>query len=61
MTFLLLIYCFTGARVGAFLDNGKGGTEQDADENDKVIFQGLTWKVGVIWLLQDFLSLLTFR
>lgn len=46
MTFLLLVYCFTGARVGAFLHNGKGGVEQGNDENDKMIFQGLTWKVS---------------
>ena len=46
MTFLLLVYCFTGARVGAFLHNGKEGVEQGGGENDKVICQGLTWKVS---------------
>lgn len=41
MTFLLLVYCFTDARVGAFLNNGKGGAEQNANENDKIIFKNL--------------------
>lgn len=65
MTFLLLVYCFTGARVGAFLDTGKGldngkeGAEQGADENEKVIFQGLTWKVGLGRFFQKFMSSLT--
>lgn len=45
MTFLLLIYCFTGPRVGAFLQNCKGGMEQRIGD-DTVVFQGLTWKVS---------------
>ena len=46
MTFLLLLgYCFTGARVGAFFDNGTGGAVQGADGNEKINYGGLTWKV----------------
>lgn len=42
MTFLLLVYCFTDARVEAFLNHGKEGMNQKTDEKDKIIFQDLT-------------------
>lgn len=46
MTFFILVYCFTGAGIGAFLHNGQGGAERGASEDEKVMFQGLTWKVS---------------
>ena len=37
MTFLILMYCFTGACIGAFLQNGNEGAEQRANENEKLL------------------------
>ncbi len=46
MTFFILVYCFTDARIEAFLHNDKKEVEQKANENEKMIFQNLTWKVS---------------
>lgn len=45
ISFLLLSYCFTGARVGAFLHNGKAEVKRKDGRVDKLVFKGLTWKV----------------
>jgi hypothetical protein len=45
MTFLLLAYRFTGARVGASLHNGKAEEKVADGKIDKFVFEGLTWKV----------------
>jgi hypothetical protein len=45
VTFLLLAYCFTGARIGAFLHNGKAEEKRKDGKVDKLMFEGLTWKV----------------
>jgi hypothetical protein len=46
MTFLLLAYCFTGARVGAFLHNDKAEVRREDRQVDKLVFERLTWKVS---------------
>jgi len=45
MTFLFLAYCFTGARVGAYLHNSKTKMKSPDGKVDKFVFEGLTWKV----------------
>ena len=45
MTFLILIYCFSGARIGAFLHNGKTEVEKGEGQTERVVFEGLVWKV----------------
>ena len=45
MTFLILAYCFTGARVGAYLENGVAEVKRPDGKVDKLVFKGLTWKV----------------
>ena len=45
ITFLLLAYCFSGARIGAFLHNGTTEVAGENGQVDKLVFQGLTWKV----------------
>jgi hypothetical protein len=42
MSFLFLAYCFTGARVGAFLHNAKAQVQQEDGQIDTLVFQGLT-------------------
>ena len=46
MIFLFLFYCFTGARVGAFLHNGKAEVRRKNGGIDKLMIEGLTWKMG---------------
>jgi hypothetical protein len=45
ITFLLLAYCFSGARIGAFLHNGKAEVKGTDGKVDRLMFKGLTWKV----------------
>jgi hypothetical protein len=45
ITFLLLAYCFSGARIGAFLYNGKAEVKGENGQIDRLVFKGLTWKV----------------
>jgi hypothetical protein len=45
MTFLILEYCFTGARVGAYLENKVAEVERPEGQMDKLVFEGLTWRV----------------
>lgn len=40
------ILLYTSARIGAFLQIGEGGAEQAANENERLMYQGLTWKVS---------------
>lgn len=44
ITFLLLAYCFSGARIRAFLHNGKAEVKGEAGKLDTLLFEGLTWK-----------------
>jgi hypothetical protein len=44
ITFLLLAYCFSGARTGAFLHNGKVEVKGEGGKLDTLVFEGLTWK-----------------
>jgi hypothetical protein len=45
ITFLLPAYCFSGARIGAFLHNGKAEMKGEDRQIDRLVFEGLTWKV----------------
>jgi hypothetical protein len=45
MTFLILSYCFTGARLGAYLHHGKGEVKRPDGKVDKLVFEALIWKV----------------
>lgn len=45
MTFLILDYCFTGERVGAYLHNGKAEVKQPDGKIDRLVFEELTWRV----------------
>jgi hypothetical protein len=45
LTFLLLAYCFSGARIGAFLPNSKAEVKREDGQIDRLLFEGLTWKV----------------
>jgi hypothetical protein len=45
MTFLILAYCFSGARIDTFLHNGTAEVEQKDGQRDRLLFKGLTWKV----------------
>ena len=45
MSFLFLVYCFTGARVGIFLDNAEAQVQREDGQIDTLVFQGLTWTV----------------
>jgi hypothetical protein len=45
ITFLLLAYCFSGARIGAFLHSGKAEVKGEDGQIDRLVFEGLTWKV----------------
>lgn len=42
MTFLILVYCFSRARIGVFLHNEKADPEKEVDQTEKVVFKGLT-------------------
>jgi hypothetical protein len=46
ITFLLLAYCFSGTRIRAFLYNGKAEVKGENGQIDRLVFKGLTWKVG---------------
>lgn len=39
MIFLILAYCFTGARVGAYLDNGETVVKRPDGKTDKLQFE----------------------
>jgi hypothetical protein len=45
VTFLLLLYSDSGARLGAFLENGVAAVKRKDGQKDKLMFEGLTWKV----------------
>jgi hypothetical protein len=40
ITFSLLAYCFSGARISAFLHNGKAEVEQKDRQTDRLLFEG---------------------
>lgn len=41
ITFLLLAYCFLGARIGAFLHNGKAEVKGEDGKLDTLVFEGI--------------------
>lgn len=46
LTFLYLAYCGTGARaLGAYLHNGKAEVKRSDGKVDKLVYEGLTWRV----------------
>jgi hypothetical protein len=45
MTFMVQLYSASGARLGTFLDNGRAEAKQKGGQVDKLILEGLTWKV----------------
>ena len=45
ITFLLLAYYFSEARIGAFLHNGKAEVKGEDGQLDRLVFKGLTWRV----------------
>jgi hypothetical protein len=45
VTFLLLLYSNSGARLGAFLENGMAAVKRKDGQKDTLMFEGLTWKV----------------
>ena len=45
VTFLLLLYSDSGARLGAFLENGMAAVKRKDGQKDTLMFEGLTWKV----------------
>jgi len=45
ITFLFLAYCFSEARIGAFLHNGKAEVKGEDGQLDRLVFEGLTWRV----------------
>jgi hypothetical protein len=53
ITFLLLAYCFSGARIGAFLHNGKAEVKGEDGQIDRLVFEGLTWKVRRYYYRRD--------
>jgi hypothetical protein len=44
ITFLFLAYCFSGARIGASLHNGKTEVKGRDGQVDRRVFEGLTCK-----------------
>ena len=46
LTFLLLLYSDSGARLGAFLENGMAAVKRKDGQQDTLVFEGLTWKIG---------------
>src|SRR5947199_1788197 len=56
ITFLLLAYCFSGARIGAFFHNGKAEVKGEAGQIDRLVFEGLTWKVRRYHYRRDSIS-----
>jgi protein tyrosine phosphatase (PTP) superfamily phosphohydrolase (DUF442 family) len=44
ITFLILVYCYSGARIGALLHNGKAEVRRKDDQIDKLAFEGLAWR-----------------
>jgi hypothetical protein len=53
MTFFILLYCFTNARIETFLRNDKKSVEQKTNENEKMMFQNLTLKNKSILIFQS--------
>ena len=45
VTFLLLLYYDSGARLGAFLENGMAAVKRKDGQKDTLMFEGLRWKV----------------
>ncbi len=45
LTFLLQAYCFSGARIGAFPHNSTAEVECKGVQTDRLMLEGLTWKV----------------
>jgi len=45
ITFLLQAHCFSGARIGAFLHNSTAEVKGKDGQIDRLVFEGLTWKV----------------
>lgn len=50
LTFLTMAYCYSGARIGAFVHNFIGEVKGQDGKMEKVVFQGLTWK-AILWPL----------
>jgi hypothetical protein len=47
LTFLTMAYCYSGARIGAFVHNFIGEVKTQDGEMEKVVFQVLTWKASL--------------
>jgi len=45
ITFLILVYCYSGARSGALLYNGKAEVRRKDGQIDKLAFEGLAWRL----------------
>ncbi len=45
-TFLTQAYCYSGARIGAFVHNFTGEVEGQDGKTEKVLLRGLTWKAS---------------
>jgi hypothetical protein len=53
ITFLLLAYCFSGARITAFLHNGKAEVKGKDGQIDRLVFEGWTWKIRRYYYRRD--------
>lgn len=45
ITFIILIYYFSRARIRAFLYNGKRKVKGKDGQIERLIYKGLTWKI----------------